>query len=49
MDTIAVYAIAAVILGIPLLLIAAWMFSAAVECLTMLVDALCWLEERLRG
>lgn len=47
MDTIAVYAISAVILGIPLLFLAAWLFSALVECLTVVVNVWYWIAQRL--
>lgn len=47
MDTIAAYAIAAVILGVPLLLIAALLFGIAVDCLTVLVNVWCWITQRL--
>lgn len=47
MDTVAAYAIAAVILGIPLLFIAAWLYTALVECLTVLENIRYWIAQRL--
>lgn len=47
MDTAAAYAIAVVILGIPLLFIAAWLYTALVECLIVLENVRYWIALRL--